>query len=48
MEGLLFFDINDTIHIEAKSNYAVFSFLNRPKLTVSKILKDDFLKLMGL
>jgi two-component system LytT family response regulator len=40
MEGLLFFDISDIIHIEAKSNYTVFSFLNRPKLTVSKTLKE--------
>lgn len=40
LEGLLFFDINDIIHIEAQSNYTVFSFTNRPRLTVSKTLKE--------
>ncbi|MBN9383343.1 MAG: response regulator transcription factor [Chitinophagaceae bacterium] len=40
LEGLLFFDINDIIHIEAQSNYTVFSFSNRPRLTVSKTLKE--------
>lgn len=39
-EGLLFFNISDIIHIEAQSNYTVFSFVNRPKLTVSKTLKE--------
>jgi len=40
LEGLLFFDINDIIHIEAQSNYTVFSFTNRPRLTVSRTLKE--------
>jgi len=40
LEGLLFFDINDIVHIEAQSNYTVFSFTNRPRLTVSKTLKE--------
>ena len=40
LEGLLFFDINDIIHIEAQSNYTVFSFANRPRLTVSRTLKE--------
>lgn len=40
MDGLLFFNIGDIIHIEAQSNYTVFSFVNRPKLTVSKTLKE--------
>jgi len=40
LEGLLFFDLNDIIHIEAQSNYTVFSFANRPRLTVSKTLKE--------
>ncbi len=39
-EGLLFFNVGDIIHIEAQSNYTVFSFVNRPKLTVSKTLKE--------
>lgn len=40
LEGLLFFDINDIIHIEAQSNYTLFSFSNRPRLTVSRTLKE--------
>ncbi len=40
MEGLLFFNISDIIHVEAQSNYTVFSFVNRPKLTASKTLKE--------
>ena len=40
MEGVLFFDLSDIIHIEAKSNYTVFSFVSRPRLTVSKTLKE--------
>jgi two-component system LytT family response regulator len=40
MDGLLFFNIGDIIHIEAQSNYTVFSFVNRQKLTVSKTLKE--------
>ena len=40
IDGLLFFDIGDIIHIEAHSNYTIFSFVNRPKLTVSKTLKE--------
>jgi len=40
LEGLLFFDINEIIHIEAQSNYTVFSFTNRPRLTVSRTLKE--------
>ncbi|MHA4807325.1 LytR/AlgR family response regulator transcription factor [Flavitalea flava] len=40
MEGLLFFNLSDIIHVEAQSNYTVFSFINRPKLTVSKTMKE--------
>jgi len=40
MDGVLFFDLQDIVHIEARSNYAVFSFVNRPRLTVSKTLKE--------
>jgi len=40
MEGVLFFDLADIIHIEARSNYTVFNFVNRPRLTVSKTLKE--------
>jgi two-component system LytT family response regulator len=40
VEGLLFFDIGEIVHIEAQSNYTVFSFTNRPRLTVSRTLKE--------
>lgn len=40
IDGMLFFNINDIVHIEAQSNYTLFSFINRPKLTVSKTLKE--------
>ena len=40
MDGILFFDLQDIVHIEALSNYSVFSFINRPRLTVSKTLKE--------
>lgn len=40
LEGLLFFDINTIIHLEAQSNYTIVYFSNRPKLTASKTLKD--------
>ena len=40
MEGLLFFNVNDIVHIEAQSNYTVFYFNNAPRLTVSKTLKE--------
>lgn len=39
-DGLHLFNINDIIHIEAQSNYTVFSFTNSPRLTVSKTLKE--------
>jgi two-component system, LytTR family, response regulator len=40
LDGLLFFDINDIIHLEASSNYTTISFNNHPKLTASKTLKE--------
>jgi two-component system LytT family response regulator len=40
MQGLLFFDINTIIHLEAQSNYTVLYFTNHPKLTASKTLKE--------
>lgn len=40
VEGLLFFDIAEIVHIEAQSNYTVFSFTSRPRLTVSRTLKE--------
>ena len=40
LEGLLFFNTADIIHLEAQSNYTVIFFLNHPKLTASRTLKD--------
>jgi len=40
LDGLLFFNITDIIHLEASSNYTTIYFINHPKLTASKTLKD--------
>lgn len=40
LDGLLFFDINDIIHLEANSNYTFIHFLNKPRITASKTLKE--------
>jgi two-component system LytT family response regulator len=40
LEGLLFYDINDIIHLEANSNYTNIYFTNKPKITASKTLKE--------
>lgn len=40
LEGLLFFDINDIIHLEANSNYTWIHFAGKPKITASKTLKE--------
>jgi len=40
LEGLLFFDINDIIHLEANSNYTCIHFSGKPKITASKTLKE--------
>jgi two-component system LytT family response regulator len=40
LDGLLFFNINDIIHLAASSNYTTIYFNNHPKLTASKTLKD--------
>jgi two-component system LytT family response regulator len=40
LDGLLFFDINDIIHLEANSNYTFIHFLGKPKITASKTLKE--------
>ena len=39
-DGLLFFNINDIVHLEASSNYTIIYFNNHPKLIASKILKE--------
>jgi two-component system LytT family response regulator len=40
LEGLLFFNIEDIIHLEANSNYTIIYFANHTKLTASRTLKD--------
>lgn len=40
LDGVLFFNISDIIHLEASSNYTTIYFNNYPKLTASKTLKD--------
>jgi two-component system, LytTR family, response regulator len=40
LEGLLFFNIHDIIHLEAQSNYTAIYFTNHPKLLASRTLKD--------
>lgn len=40
LEGLLFYDINDIIFLEANSNYTNIHFANKTKLLASKTLKD--------
>lgn len=40
LEGLLFFNISDIIHLEAQSNYTVIHFSNQHKITASRTLKD--------
>ena len=40
LEGLLFFNISDIIHLEAQSNYTVIYFSNQHKITASRTLKD--------
>jgi len=40
LDGLLFYDINDIIHLEANSNYTHIFFNNQPKILASKTLKE--------
>ena len=40
LDGLLFFNVDDIIHLEALSNYTVIHFTNHPKLTASRTLKE--------
>jgi two-component system LytT family response regulator len=40
LEGLMFYDINDIINLEANSNYSNIYFINKPKVVASKTLKD--------
>jgi len=40
LDGLLFFDIKDIIHLEANSNYTFINLLGKTKITASKTLKE--------
>ena len=40
LEGLLFFNINDIIYLEANSNYTYIHFSGKSKITASKTLKE--------
>jgi len=40
LEGLLFFNISDIVHLEAQSNYTFLYFINHPKLVASRTLKE--------
>lgn len=40
MEGLLFFDINDIVCLQADSNYTTLKFSNRHPVVVSKTLRE--------
>jgi len=40
LEGLLFYDINDIIQLEANSNYTNLYLINNNKITASKTLKE--------
>jgi two-component system, LytTR family, response regulator len=40
LEGLLFYDISDIIHLEANSNYTDIFLVNKIKITASKTLKE--------
>lgn len=39
-DGLLFFDTNDIVHLEAESNYTSIYFSDKPMLLASRTLKD--------
>lgn len=40
LDGLLFFDISDIIHLEAQSNYTAIYFHHHPRLLASRTLKE--------
>lgn len=40
LEGLLFFNTSDIVHLEAQSNYTNIYFTNAPKLIASRTLKE--------
>lgn len=40
LEGLLFYDTADIVHLEANSNYTTIYLINKTKITASKTLKE--------
>ena len=40
LEGLLFFNISDIIHLEAQSNYTIIYFNDHPRLIASRTLRE--------
>jgi two-component system, LytTR family, response regulator len=40
LEGILFFNTADIVHLEANSNYTNIHFVTNPKVTASKTLKE--------
>jgi len=40
LDGLIFYDINDIIYLEANSNYTNIYLVNKIKVTASKVLKE--------
>jgi two-component system LytT family response regulator len=40
LDGLMFYDINDIVHLEANSNYTNIFFANKTKILAAKTLKD--------
>jgi two-component system, LytTR family, response regulator len=40
LEGLLFYDVNEIVHLEANSNYTNIYFSNKSKILASRTLKD--------
>jgi two-component system, LytTR family, response regulator len=39
-EGLLFFNLDEIVHLEANSNYTAIYFVGKPRILASKTLKD--------
>ena len=40
LDGLLFFNVDDLIHLEAQSNYTFLYFVNHPRILASRTLKE--------
>lgn len=40
LDGLLFFDLSDIIHLDAQSNYTSIHFVDHPRIIASRTLKE--------